>query len=178
MGKRRDPRIQARLEVRIAGIDASGRPLLQLATTRNISRQGALLEGIQSLFKTDEVISISYKNNKARFRVAWMGSAGTDKAGQIGVQSVDPSKCIWDAATLPPSTDDTYAAKAKGTKAARARAMQIGSRAVHAGCERAGAGAFKEYQCRRMFRRYAHLTLGERRVEDRGLGERGQTNNS
>jgi len=113
MGKRRDPRIQARLEVRIAGIDANGRPLLQLATTRNISRQGALLEGIQSLFKTDEVISISYKNNKARFRVAWMGSAGTDKAGQIGVQSVDPSKCIWDAATLPPSTDDTYAAKAK-----------------------------------------------------------------
>ena len=113
MGKRRDPRIEARLEVRIAGIDAHGRPLLQAATTRNISRQGALLEGIQGTFQPGEIISLSYKDNKARFRLAWTGTAGTDRAGQIGVQSVDPSKCLWDAATLPPSAADTYTAKGK-----------------------------------------------------------------
>jgi hypothetical protein len=113
MGKRRDPRIPVTLEVRIAGIDANGRPLLQAAKTRNISRQGALLEGIQGTFKRDEIISVTWKNNKARFRVAWVGNPGTTSAGQIGVQSVDPSKCLWDAATLPASVADLYAAEVK-----------------------------------------------------------------
>jgi hypothetical protein len=89
MGKRRDPRIVAKLEVRIAGIDVNGRPLLQAATTGNISRHGALLEGIQGTFKAGEVISVTYKGNKARFRIAWIGGAGTDKAGQIGLEGVD-----------------------------------------------------------------------------------------
>ena len=85
MGKRRDPRIQATLQVRIAGIDASGRPLLQMVTTRNISRPGALLDGIQGAFKPGEIISVSYKNNNARFRVSWIGDTGTDRAGQMGL---------------------------------------------------------------------------------------------
>lgn len=70
MGKRREPRIQVRLEVRIAGTDASGRPLLQMVTTRDISRHGARLEGIEREFKPGEIISLSYKNNKTRFRVS------------------------------------------------------------------------------------------------------------
>lgn len=113
MGKRRDPRVEAKLQVRIAGTDASGRPLLQMVTTRNISRHGALLEGIQSAFKPGEIISVSYKSNKARFQVSWMGDAGTDRTGQMGVHSVDPVRCIWDAATLPRTTADTYATKVK-----------------------------------------------------------------
>jgi hypothetical protein len=94
MGKRRDPRIEARLPVRIAGIDVNGRPLLQMVTTRNISRRGALLEGIQGTFKPEETISLTYQNNKGRFRVSWVGDAGTDRAGQVGVQSTDSAKCI------------------------------------------------------------------------------------
>ena len=113
VGKRRDPRIEARLQVRIAGIDANGRPLLQMVTTRNISRQGALLEGIQSTFKAGEIISQSYKNNKARFRVSWAGEPGTDRASQIGVQSIEAAKCIWDPAILPPATADKYSAPAR-----------------------------------------------------------------
>ena len=54
MGKRRDPRIAARLQLRIAGIDAGGRPLLGMVMTRDISRNGALLEGIQGTFKPGE----------------------------------------------------------------------------------------------------------------------------
>ena len=113
MGQRREPRIEAKLQVRIAGIDANGRPLLQIVTTKNISRQGALLDGIQSTFKAGEIISVSYKTNKARFRVSWMGDAATARAHQMGVQGVDPAKCIWDAALLPPTAADTYAAKVK-----------------------------------------------------------------
>src|ERR1700732_809408 len=113
MGKRREPRIQARLQVRIAGIDGSGRPLRQLVMPRAIRRQGALLEGVLGTFKPGETISVSYNNNKARFRVSWMGDTGTNRAGQMGGQSIDPSKCIWDAATLPSPAPDTFAAQAK-----------------------------------------------------------------
>jgi hypothetical protein len=113
MGKRRDPRIEARLQVRIAGVDATGRPLLQMVATRNISRCGALLEGIQSAFKPGEIVSLSYKNDKARFRVVWAGEPGTNRAGQIGVQSLDPAKCIWDTAILPPTTADKYSTPAR-----------------------------------------------------------------
>jgi hypothetical protein len=127
MGKRRDPRIQARLQVRIAGIDANGRPLLQVVMTRDISRQGALLDGIQGTFKLGEIISVSYKNNKARFRVAWMGDTGTDRAGQIGVQSIDPAKCIWDTANLPSPTADTYAAQAKERRQHRRVPCKLGA---------------------------------------------------
>jgi hypothetical protein len=110
LGKRREPRVPARLQVRIAGIDASGRALLQIVPTRNISRQGALLAGIQGEVKLGETIAITYKNSKARFLVTWVGEAGTERAGQIGVQSVDPEKCIWDTTTLPPMAADMYTA--------------------------------------------------------------------
>jgi len=108
MGKRRDRRIQAKLQVRIAGIDVSGRHLLQVVTTRDISRHRALLQGIQGTFKAGETISVTYKNNKARYRVVWMGETGTDRAGQIGVQNMVSAKCIWDAAILPTPGADTY----------------------------------------------------------------------
>jgi hypothetical protein len=102
--------VHARLQVRIAGIDSSGRALLQIVPTRNISRQGALLAGIQGKLRPGEVIAITYKNSKARFRVSWVGDAGTEGAGQIGVQSLEPEKCIWDTTTLPPMAADMYLA--------------------------------------------------------------------
>ncbi len=68
MGKRREPRMQAKLHVRIAGIDASGSPILLLVPTRNISRQGALLDGIQATLKVGEIVAITYKTSRARFR--------------------------------------------------------------------------------------------------------------
>jgi hypothetical protein len=135
MGKRRDPRIQAKLQVRIAGIDASGRPLLQMVTTQDISRHGALLDGIQGAFKLGEIISVSFKNNKARFRVSWMGDTASGKAGQMGVQSVDPAKCIWDAAMLPPTATDTYAAKAKERRHHRRVPCKLGAELYMQGSE-------------------------------------------
>ena len=98
----------AKLHVRIAGIDATGRPILLMVPTRNISRQGALLQGIQGMLKVGEIVAITYKTSKARFRVTWVGDA--ERAGQIGVQSVEPEKCIWDTTTLPPMATDMYTA--------------------------------------------------------------------
>ena len=100
--------MQAKLHVRIAGVDARGRPILLMVPTRNISRQGALLEGIQSMLKVGEIVAITYKTSRARFRVTWVGDA--ERAGQIGVQSLETAKCIWDATALPPMAVDIYVA--------------------------------------------------------------------
>ena len=96
----------AKLHVRIAGVDASGRPILLMVPTRNVSRQGALLDGIQGMLKVGQVVAITYKTTRARFRVTWVGDA--EKAGQIGVQSVETEKCLWDATALPPMAADMY----------------------------------------------------------------------
>jgi hypothetical protein len=106
LGKRREPRLLAKLHVRISGIDASGRPILLMVPTLNVSRQGALLEGIQAMLKVGDAVAITYKTSKARFRVTWVGDA--ERAGQIGVQMVETEKCIWDATVLPPMAADIY----------------------------------------------------------------------
>jgi len=106
LGRRREPRMAAKLHVRLAGVDAGGRPILLMVPTRNVSRQGALLVGVQGGLKVGEIVAITYKTSKARFRVTWVGDA--DRAGQIGVQSVETEKCLWDATALPPMAVDMY----------------------------------------------------------------------
>ena len=135
MGTRQDPRVEARLQIRIAGIDVNGRPLLQMVTTRNISRRGALLEGLQGTLKPEETVALTYKNNKARFRVSWVGETGSVRAGQIGVQSVDATKCIWDAALLPPPAPDTYAAPARERRKHRRVPCRLGAELYVQGSE-------------------------------------------
>jgi hypothetical protein len=93
------------------------------------------LEGVQGAFKPEEIISLTYKNNKARFRVSWMGITGTDRAGQMGVQSIDPAMCIWDASTLPPAAADTYAAKAKERRQHRRVPCKLGAELYMQGSE-------------------------------------------
>src|ERR1700737_5453465 len=135
MGTRRDPRVEARLQIRIAGVDVNGGALLQMVTTRNISRSGALLEGLQGTLKPEETVSLTYKNNKARFRVSWVGETGSVRAGQIGVQSVDATKCIWDAALLPPPAPDTYAAPARERRKHRRVPCRLGAELYVQGSE-------------------------------------------
>ena len=171
MGKRRDPRIQAKLQVRIAGIDASGRPLLQTVTAQNISRQGALLDGIQSAFKPGEIISVSYKNNKSRFRVIWMGDTGTARAGQMGVQSVDPAQCIWDVATLPPTAADTFAARVTERRQRPRVPCKLGAELYMQGSESSRAGGCEKHQRGRMFCGDAYPTNRPGSVEDYNLGK-------
>jgi hypothetical protein len=100
--------MQAKLHVRIAGTDDIGRPILLIVPTRNVSRQGASLEGVQGTLKVGEIVAITYKTSRARFRVTWVGDG--DRAGQIGIQSVEAEKCIWDATALPPMAADMYVA--------------------------------------------------------------------
>ena len=96
LGKRRDPRIDVALPVLLTGTDESGRPLDQRVTTVNISRRGALLEGIYGRLRPGDRVGLARGNKKEQFRVAWVGEAGTPSDGQIGVAALEPNTSFWD----------------------------------------------------------------------------------
>ncbi len=109
LGKRRDPRIQLALPVLLSGGDVTGRPLNQRVMTVNISRCGALLEGIHGMLAPGDKISLARVHKQEQFRVAWVGREDST-AGQIGVAAVDPNASFWDdALEAPPQSVPEHA---------------------------------------------------------------------
>jgi c-di-GMP-binding flagellar brake protein YcgR len=105
MGKRREPRVEAALPVRIFGTDAEGRVFSENVTTVDISRSGAKLKGIQTRIKPGEIIGIAHGANKSRFHVTWVGETGTPRIGQIGVMNTTPEKTLWEVSLPVPAID-------------------------------------------------------------------------
>ncbi|MGD0826457.1 MAG: hypothetical protein ABR908_17880, partial [Terriglobales bacterium] len=116
LGKRRDPRIDIALPVLLTGTDVGGRPLDQRVFTVNISRRGALLEGIHGMLRPNDKIVLSRAQHKEDFRVAWVGEDGTPAAGQIGVAAVDPNTSFWSEVleTMVQSRLDTASIRHRG----------------------------------------------------------------
>ncbi|MGA9041944.1 MAG: PilZ domain-containing protein [Terriglobales bacterium] len=96
MDRRRSPRIAARLPVRIWGMDAYALPFMALVTLNDISQTGARVQGIRRMVKAGTVLEVQLGEEKAQFRVAWVGKAGTQKEGQLGLESLPSEPCIWD----------------------------------------------------------------------------------
>jgi len=95
LGKRRDPRIDLALSVLLTGTDVRGRPLNQRVMTINISRRGALLDGIHGKLGVGDIILLARSQKTEQFRVAWVGGDDSPAAGQIGVAAVDPNTSFW-----------------------------------------------------------------------------------
>ena len=120
LGKRRDPRIDLALPVLLTGTDVSGRPLDQRVITVNISRRGALLDGIHGMLRLGDKISLSRLHKKEEFRVAWVGSDDTPAAGQIGVAAVDPNTTFWDEVLEATAQSGLEAASLRGNDSGNA----------------------------------------------------------
>jgi hypothetical protein len=110
MGKRREPRVEIRVPVRIFGTDSSGKVFSEKAATVNVGQQGAELSGVQPLLKHDEIIGLTYGTNRVHFRVKWVGQPGTPKAGHVGLLNISPEKPLWDF-PLPSAAQDNYQAQ-------------------------------------------------------------------
>lgn len=102
----RELRIPMQLEVRIWGMDSSGKPFSQLAHTLDISGRGARLAGITGPKQQGDIIGVQHGNQKARFQVMWVGEEGTAAQGQIGIQCMDAGRCLWAEALK--STPDQF----------------------------------------------------------------------
>ncbi|HEY6969879.1 MAG TPA: PilZ domain-containing protein [Candidatus Angelobacter sp.] len=104
MSRRREPRVEVSFEVKAWGLDRHGKPFVQHARTLDITKLGAKLIGIDCV-NVGEIIGIQNGEQKARFKVVWIGRENTPKAGQIGVHCLEPEKAIF---TQPKkASDDT-----------------------------------------------------------------------
>jgi hypothetical protein len=105
MGKRREPRVQLDIQVKVCGMDTLGHPFVQTAYAVSISRTGVRLTGVGPLVRLGEVVVVIYKQRKARFRVVWIGEVGQPEAGQAGLEATESNALIWDFALPHPGTD-------------------------------------------------------------------------
>lgn len=77
------------LPVNIWGTDSTGKAFHQLAYTLDISTGGARLADVKVDLKRGDVVAVRYKQNKARFRVAWVAN------NQAGIEYLAGEKFIW-----------------------------------------------------------------------------------
>ena len=118
MGTRREPRVPARLPVRIFGTDANGRRFSEDVHTADISRYGARLKGVLAQLRVGEIVGLTHGASKGRFVVQWAGQPGTPQAGQVGLFNNAPEKWTWET-PLPPAYIDNYSGTARATQERR-----------------------------------------------------------
>jgi diguanylate cyclase (GGDEF)-like protein len=99
-GARREQRLRIALPVQFWGMDLDGALFEQDAVTVDITTTGARLKGITHLLQRGCVVGVKHQNSKARYRVVWVGDAGSATEGQVGLQLIDGGKFIW-GRTLP-----------------------------------------------------------------------------
>jgi hypothetical protein len=93
--RRREPRVQVDLPVRVWGTDEHGAWFKQDAAARNISRSGALLAGLRQPLRSGDLIGVQYGANKARFRVVWVRDSDAGSMIQVAVHKVEEDECPW-----------------------------------------------------------------------------------
>jgi hypothetical protein len=109
MGRRSQPRKQIAVPVRIFGTDSHGQIFSEKAVTVSVSSKGAELAEVRPDLAVEEIIGLTYGNNRVHFRVKWIGRPGTPKAGHVGLLNVAPEKPLWDF-PLSPNTADEFQA--------------------------------------------------------------------
>ena len=95
LGKRRDPRIEISLPVLLSAVDLNGRPLDQRVMTVNISRRGALLDGIHGKLGQGDTIALTRGAHKEEFRVQWVADDASAAGARIGVAAANPNSEFW-----------------------------------------------------------------------------------
>ena len=107
MGRRSQPRKVAEVQIRIFGTDSGGKIFSANVFTANISRRGVKLAGVRPKLGLADTIGLTYGNNRARFRVKWVGEGAKSTAGCFGFLNLAPEKPLWDF-PLPPDVIDNY----------------------------------------------------------------------
>jgi hypothetical protein len=107
MGKRREPRKDIKVPVRIFGTDSGGQIFSEKVFTTNVSQHGAEVTGVQAQPNVDEIVGVTYGVAKVHFRVKWVGQPGSPKAGHLGLLNLSPEKTLWDFPLPSPAFDSS-----------------------------------------------------------------------
>jgi hypothetical protein len=92
--ERKEPRTSMRLPVRVFGTDDKKRSFNLMVQTVDITLIGARLRGIKHL-EIGAVVQLEHQKSRARYRVVWIGALGTEHENHLGLECLDPAKCIW-----------------------------------------------------------------------------------
>lgn len=95
MGCLRERRMDAGLPVRIWGVDCYSRPFMQLASVRNFSSLGAILQNVRAQIRPGEILDVQCDGQRAQFRVIWAGRPGTEEEGNVGLERLPLEPHIW-----------------------------------------------------------------------------------
>ncbi len=112
MGKRREPRNEVQVPVRIFGTDVQGKTFSENVTTLSVSKTGVSLAGVRAHLKIDEIVGLTYGANKAHFRVKWTGSPSSPSEGSVGLLNLTPQRPLWDF-ELPDAIMDNFRVELK-----------------------------------------------------------------
>ena len=88
MDRRRSARVEVQLPVQIWGMDAHGQPFTGPAMVTNMSAGGLVLQGVHRRLRLGELLDIRLGDERAQFRVVWIGAAASHHAGQVGMERV------------------------------------------------------------------------------------------
>lgn len=95
--ERNNKRIHVALPIRVTYWDSENKPAVEFACTYDISSRGARVSGIRSVKQTGDIVAIERGRNKAFCRVVWIGEPNSELRGQMGVESVELERTMWDA---------------------------------------------------------------------------------
>lgn len=88
MDRRHTARVEVQLPVEVWGVDAHGQAFMDPATVTNMSTGGLVIQGLRRKLRAGELLDVRMGNDKAQYRVVWVGRAGSSRAGEIGMQRV------------------------------------------------------------------------------------------
>ncbi|HMK31570.1 MAG TPA: response regulator [Terriglobales bacterium] len=88
MGHRHEERTPLRLTTLVWGVDGHGHVFMEQVQTLDISSRGARLKGLQHPVSVGSVLGVQNGDNQGRFRVVWIGEAGSAREGQIGLHCI------------------------------------------------------------------------------------------
>lgn len=84
------------LAVRVSGKNADGVEFDELTHTIDIAVNGARLGGLQRFkLRKGDVLDVRRHQRRAKFRVVWIGEAGTTRYGHVGVQGINMLPNFW-----------------------------------------------------------------------------------
>jgi hypothetical protein len=105
MGCRRQSRTAAAITANVCGTDSAGRVFMERVTANNISRDGALLEGVRCQLRPGDVVVVRCGDNTGRFRIVWEQREGSGNK-RFGVARLTSSSCLEDLEGSDPEKDD------------------------------------------------------------------------
>ena len=85
-----------------AGVVYAGtrQPFTHPALVTNMSTGGLVIQGVRRKIRAGEILDVRMGDEKAQFRVVWVGRQGRRRQGQIGVESLSSEPFIWDVNLL------------------------------------------------------------------------------